>query len=78
MWTSPLGRIYRIRPQPITTDLPDPLPKQPLAKTEYLNAPPAATHNEHGPIFYRPPPLPNPPPAPALVIAGDPEESPPF
>ncbi|MGB6165554.1 MAG: hypothetical protein WCF33_06525 [Pseudonocardiaceae bacterium] len=78
MWTSPLGRNYHTQPQPITTDLFDPLVKPPLTKTKYPDAPPAATDNEHGPVISRPPPPPGPPPAPALVIAGDPEESPPF
>jgi hypothetical protein len=81
VWTSPLGRVYHTQPQPITTDLPDPLPgpplpKPPLPEPEYPDAPPAASHNEHGPIFYRPPPPPDPPPAPAP--AGDPNEPPPF
>ncbi len=73
VWTSPLGRVYHTRPQPITTDLPDPLPGP-----EYPDAPPAATHNEHGPIFYWPPPPPDPPPAPVPTPAGDPDEPPPF
>jgi hypothetical protein len=73
VWTSPLGRVYHTRPQPITTDLPDPLPGP-----EYPDAPLAVTHNEHGPIFYRPPPPPGPPPAPVPTPAGDPDEPPPF
>ncbi|MGH3853027.1 MAG: DUF222 domain-containing protein [Pseudonocardiaceae bacterium] len=89
VWTSPLGRVYHTRPQPITTDLPDPLPRPPVAgprmgeprmgEPQYPDdtlAP--ATHNEHGPIFYRPPPTPDPPPASALAPAGDPDEPPPF
>jgi hypothetical protein len=81
VWTSPLHRTYHTRRQPITTDLPDPLPgpplpKPPLPKPEYPDAPSAATHNEHGPIFYRPPPPPDPPPPPAP--AGDQDEPPPF
>ncbi|MGH3810325.1 MAG: HNH endonuclease signature motif containing protein, partial [Pseudonocardiaceae bacterium] len=71
VWISPLGRVYHTQPQPITTDLPDPLPGP-----EYLDALPPATHDEHGPIFYWPPPPPDPPPAPSP--ADDPDEPPPF
>ncbi|MGH3996365.1 MAG: DUF222 domain-containing protein, partial [Pseudonocardiaceae bacterium] len=71
IWTSPLGRIYHTRPQPITTDLPDPLPGP-----EYPAYPPPSTLDDDGPIFYRPPPEPEPPPSPARTV--DPDEPPPF
>ncbi|MCA1672345.1 MAG: HNH endonuclease, partial [Actinobacteria bacterium] len=70
-WTSPLGRVYHTRPQPIVTDLPDPLPGP-----EYPDYPSPATPGEDGPILYRPPPEPEPPPPPAP--AADPDEPPPF
>ncbi|MGH3814071.1 MAG: HNH endonuclease signature motif containing protein [Pseudonocardiaceae bacterium] len=73
VWTSSLGRVYHTRPQPITTDLPDPLPGP-----EYPDAPPPATHDAHGPIFYRPTPPPDPPPVSTPTPAGDPDEPPPF
>ncbi|MDQ2791549.1 MAG: hypothetical protein DLM60_01000 [Pseudonocardiales bacterium] len=73
VWTSPLGRVYHTRPQPITTDLPDPLPR-----SEYLDAQPPTTHDEHEPIFYRPPPRPDPPPASVPTPPGDPDEPAPF
>lgn len=78
VWTSPLGRVYHTRPQPITTDLPDPLPGPPLPESGYPDDPPPANHNEYGPIFYRPPPTPDPPLASAPAPAGDPDEPPPF
>ncbi|MGH3793368.1 MAG: hypothetical protein ACRDSP_00610 [Pseudonocardiaceae bacterium] len=70
-WTSPLGRAYHIRPQPITTDLVDPVPRP-----EYAGYAPSATIDEDGPIFYRPPPAPDSPSSPARVI--DLDEPPPF
>ncbi|MGH3826300.1 MAG: hypothetical protein ACRDQX_03875 [Pseudonocardiaceae bacterium] len=77
-WTSPLGRVYHTRPQPITTDLPDPLPRPLMAEQEYPDDPPPDTHNEDGSIFYRPPPASDPTPPSASASAGDPDEPPPF
>ncbi|MGH3797535.1 MAG: HNH endonuclease signature motif containing protein [Pseudonocardiaceae bacterium] len=73
IWTSPLGREYHARPQPIITDLADPLPGP-----EYPAEPPPDTHDEHGPILYRPPPEPEPPPARPPAPAVEPDEPPPF
>ncbi|MGH4009058.1 MAG: DUF222 domain-containing protein [Pseudonocardiaceae bacterium] len=71
IWTSPLGRVYHTRPQPIATDLPDPLPGP-----EYPDYPPPSALDDDGPIFYRPPPEPEPEPPPARAV--DPDEPPPF
>ncbi len=70
IWTSPLGRKYHTRPQPISIDLPYPRPG-----SEYLDAVPPVSLGEDTPILYRPPPKPEPPPPPAAV---DPDEPPPF
>ncbi|MGH4021670.1 MAG: HNH endonuclease signature motif containing protein, partial [Pseudonocardiaceae bacterium] len=72
VWSSPLGRIYHTRPQPIITDLPSPLPR-PEQYPDYL---PPVTPGEDGPILYRPPPRPDPPSPPARAV--DPDEPPPF
>ncbi|MGH3886745.1 MAG: hypothetical protein ACRDSZ_09280 [Pseudonocardiaceae bacterium] len=71
IWTSPWGRVYHTRPQPITTDLPDPVPGP-----AYPDHPPPSTLDDDGPIFYRPPPEPEPEPPPARTV--DPDEPPPF
>ncbi len=71
VWTSPLGRSYHTRPQPITIDLPDPHPGP-----GYPDYAPPVTPGEDRPIFYRPPPAAEPPPVPAQVV--DPDEPPPF
>ncbi|MGH3965109.1 MAG: DUF222 domain-containing protein [Pseudonocardiaceae bacterium] len=72
VWTSPLGRTYRSRRQPITTDLPGPLPRP----EQYPDHAPPITFDENGPILYWPPPKPDPPPTPVRAI--DPDEPPPF
>jgi hypothetical protein len=71
VWTSPLGQTYHTRPQPITTDLPDPLPGP-----EYPDHPPPLTRHEDAPILHRPPAGPDPPPPPAGTV--NPDEPPPF
>ncbi|MGH8918948.1 MAG: HNH endonuclease signature motif containing protein [Actinomycetes bacterium] len=50
VWISPLGRIYHCRRQPITTDLPDPLPRP----DQYPDYASPDTLDENGPILYRP------------------------
>ncbi|MGH4007825.1 MAG: DUF222 domain-containing protein [Pseudonocardiaceae bacterium] len=70
VWISPLGRTYHARRQPITTDLPEPLPRA----EQYPDHAPPVTVDENWPILYRPPPKPAPPP----VRAVDPDEPPPF
>ncbi|MGH3798014.1 MAG: HNH endonuclease signature motif containing protein [Pseudonocardiaceae bacterium] len=72
VWRSPLGRIYHAQPQPISTDLPSPLPR-PEQYPDYL---PPATPGEDELILYRPPPAPD--PASPLARAVDPDEPPPF
>ncbi|MGQ0775288.1 MAG: DUF222 domain-containing protein [Pseudonocardiales bacterium] len=72
IWTSPLGREYHTRPQPIGIDLPDPLPGP-----EYPDIPPLAADDGNGPILYRPPPEPQPPPTPPAPVV-DPDVPPPF
>ena len=69
-WISPLGRRYHTQPPPITTDLPDPLPRP-----HYPDDVPAATVDDDSPILERPPPPPDPPPA---AEAPHPDEPPPF
>jgi len=69
IWTSPLGRIYHTRPQPITTDLPEPLPRP-----DHPDHAPPATAGDDVPILWRPPP--DPPRPPARFV--DPDEPPPF
>lgn len=73
IWISPLGREYHTRPQPITNDLPDPLPGP-----DYPDDPPPVDPNEDRPIMDRRPPEPEPPPAPPPSPAVDPDEPPPF
>ena len=69
-WTSPLGRQYHTQPPPITTDLPEPLPRP-----RYPDDVPArSSFGEDRPILERPPPQP-PPPEPAE--APDPDDEPP-
>ncbi|MGH3834826.1 MAG: HNH endonuclease signature motif containing protein [Pseudonocardiaceae bacterium] len=72
VWISPLGRIYHSRRQPITTDLPGPLPRS----EQYPDHAPPVTVNENWPILYWPPPQPDPRPPPARAV--DPDEPPPF
>ncbi|MGH3914986.1 MAG: HNH endonuclease signature motif containing protein [Pseudonocardiaceae bacterium] len=69
VWTSPLGREYHARPQPISIDLSDPRPGP-----EYPNAIPPDNLNEDGPMLSRPPPQPESPPARSV----DSDEPPPF
>ncbi|MGH3909589.1 MAG: type IV toxin-antitoxin system AbiEi family antitoxin [Pseudonocardiaceae bacterium] len=57
-WTSPLGRRYHTRPQPIITDLPSPLPAPSSTPTTYLPSRPART----GPSCTGHPPRPTPHP----------------
>ncbi len=71
-WTSPLGRSYHARRQPVTTDLPAPLPRP----ERYPDYAPPVTVDENWPILYRPPPEPDRLPAPARAV--DPDEPPPF
>lgn len=68
-WTRRLGRVYSTRPQPITTDLPDPRPGP-----EYPDYPPPATLDKDGPILYRPPPEPELPPRRTVDL----DDPPPF
>ncbi len=70
IWTSPLGRAYQTRRQPIITDLPDPLPRA----ERYPGYAPPVIVDENWPILYRPPPKPQPPP----VRVVHPDEPPPF
>ncbi|MGH3828439.1 MAG: HNH endonuclease signature motif containing protein, partial [Pseudonocardiaceae bacterium] len=72
VWTSPLGRIYHSRRQPITTGLPDPRPRS----ERYPDHAPPITIDENWPILYRPPPKPDSPSPPAQAV--DPDEPPPF
>lgn len=69
IWTSPLGRTYHARRQPVTTDLPDPLPRA----EQYPDYAPPVTVDANWPILYRPPPKPQPPPLRVV----DPDEPPP-
>jgi uncharacterized protein DUF222 len=71
-WISPLRRTYHARRQPITTDLPGPLPRP----EQYPDCAPPVTVDENWPILYRPPPKPDPRPLPARAV--DPDEPPPF
>ncbi|MGH3829854.1 MAG: DUF222 domain-containing protein [Pseudonocardiaceae bacterium] len=72
VWTSPLGRIYHSRRQPVATDLPSPRPRS----EQYPNHAPPVTVDENWPILYRPPPKPDSPSPPAHAV--DPDEPPPF
>ncbi|MGH3773973.1 MAG: DUF222 domain-containing protein [Pseudonocardiaceae bacterium] len=72
VWTSPLGRVYYTRPQPIITDLLSPLPRP----EQYPDHAPPVTFDENWPILYRPPPKPDSPSPPAHAV--DPDEPPPF
>jgi hypothetical protein len=58
VWTSPLGQTYRTRGEPITPDLPQPLPRDPDPH------PPGIPMTWDGPIFSQPqsPPPAHPPP----------------
>lgn len=67
IWTSPLGQTYRTRGEPITPDLPDPLPRNPDPQ------PPGIPMTCDGPIL--PPPQPPPPARPPPVELPD---EPPF
>jgi hypothetical protein len=69
-WISPLGKAYHTRPQPITFDLPDPLPRP----EQYPDGPPGP--DDEGPILWRPPTRPDPPRPPPRVV--DPDEPAPF
>ncbi len=70
-WTSRLGHIYQIHPEPIIEPLPDPIPRDrgPLPLIT-----PDDDGWEHDQILDDPPPGPDPPPPPA---AYDPEADPP-
>ncbi|MBV9143112.1 MAG: HNH endonuclease [Pseudonocardiales bacterium] len=72
VWTTPLGRIYHTRRQPITTDLPSPLPRP----GQYPDYAPPVTVDENCPILYRPPPEPDIPHPPPPTV--EPDEPPPF
>jgi hypothetical protein len=75
IWISPLGRTYHTRPQPISIDLPDPLPRP----EQYPDHPSPATADtdDDGPILERPPPEPD-PPEPADEPPERADEPPPF
>ncbi|MDN5931126.1 MAG: HNH endonuclease [Pseudonocardia sp.] len=49
VWTSPLGRVYRVRPEPIAPPLPDPVPRDP----DPFHDEPADDHDD--PLSLRPP-----------------------
>jgi len=72
IWTTPLGRVYHTRRQPITTDLPGPLPRP----EQHSGHAPSVTFSENWPIPYRPPPEADPLPPPAHTVDSD--EPPPF
>lgn len=69
VWTTPLGRIYHTRRQPITTDLPSPLPRL----GQYPDYAPPVTVD--CPILYRPPPESDIPHSPPRTVEPD---EPPF
>jgi hypothetical protein len=72
-WTSPLGRTYHTRPQPVSTTEPaDPLPRSAYPPP----APPQAAIGDDGPILRRPPPTPE--PRDSSKPVADPDEPPPF
>ncbi len=58
VWTSPLGQTYRTRGEPITPDLPQPLPR------DVDPDPPGAPMAWEGPILLHPPESPPPPARP--------------
>ncbi len=58
VWTSPLGQTYHTRGEPITPDLPQPLPR------DIDPDPPGAPMTWEGPILLHPPKSPPPPARP--------------
>jgi hypothetical protein len=67
-WSSPLGRIYHTRGEPLIPDLPEPLPRDPDPD------PPDSPTTSEGPILHRP----QPPPPPARPPPPKPPDQPPF
>ncbi|MGH3565647.1 MAG: HNH endonuclease signature motif containing protein [Pseudonocardia sp.] len=77
-WTSPLGRVYRTRGEPIDPPLPEPAPRGPEESTD-LDEPDSRIRFEGSqPILWRPPPAPPAPPPPPSRPQCPEDDKPPF